>query len=64
MSSPLLSRCEHPIKIKDPHIEGAYLYVPCGHCSLCHHLYRSKWRERLELESKSSVAVLFFYFDL
>ena len=58
--TPLISKCLHPVKIKDPRRAGSYMYVSCGKCDSCRSDYRKKWMSRLDAEANSSAAVLFF----
>ena len=55
---PVVSKCKKPIRLQDP--RGGVMYVPCGHCQPCEDSYRSKWMQRLDCETKSSAATLFF----
>ena len=59
MNHSLINTCKSPVRIKDKR-NGSYIYVPCGHCDACRESYRSQWRSRLEIESQSAAAVLFF----
>ena len=48
--------CYHPVTIRSPNNEKAFIEVPCGKCAGCRKKLRNEWYFRLKIESRFNIS--------
>ena len=53
-------RCLSPVRIKDPHNEKEFIFVPCGKCWACQERKKDEWAVRVQWEVEHSATSAYF----